>query len=64
MADFFSPEETADKVKTEGFLLGCVGVMVANEVCDDPLDAVDVDTGKGICVAIGTSILEGDAVQI
>jgi hypothetical protein len=45
LADFFSPEETADKVKTESFLLGCVGVMVANEVCDDPLDAVDVDTG-------------------
>jgi hypothetical protein len=45
LVEFFSPEETVDKVKTEDFLLGCVGVILANEVCDDPFDAVDVGTG-------------------
>jgi hypothetical protein len=34
LADILRPEETVDKVKTEGLLLGCVGVMVTNEVCD------------------------------
>lgn len=45
LADFFNPEETVDKVKTEDFLLACVGVMLANEACGDPLDTVDVGTG-------------------
>jgi hypothetical protein len=29
LAEFFSLEETVDKVKTEDFLLGSVGVMLA-----------------------------------
>lgn len=43
LVDAFSPEETVDKVNTEEFLLGCVGLMLANDVCD--LDVVDVDAG-------------------
>jgi hypothetical protein len=56
--------ETAEKVKAEAFLLGCDGVMLANEVCGDPIDAVDIDTGERAGVAIEASSLEGDAVQI
>jgi hypothetical protein len=32
LVEVFNPEETVDKVKTEGFLLGCFGVMPANRV--------------------------------
>jgi hypothetical protein len=64
LEDLFRLEETADKVKAEAFLLGCDGVMLANEVCGDPIDAVDIDTGESGCVAIEASSLEGDAVQI
>jgi hypothetical protein len=64
LEDLFRPEETAEKVKAEGFLLGCDGVMLANEVCGDPIDAADVDTGESVCVAIDASSLEDNAAQI
>jgi hypothetical protein len=43
--DCFSPEEIVEKVKTDDFLRGCVGVTLANEVRGDHPDAVDADTG-------------------
>jgi hypothetical protein len=60
----FRQEETADKVKAEAFLLGCDGVMLANEVCGDPIVSLNIGTGERVGVAIEASSLEGDAVQI
>ena len=60
----FRREGTVDKVKVEAFLLGCDGIMLANEVCGDPIDAVDIDTGERVGVATEAPSLEGDAVQI
>jgi hypothetical protein len=64
LEDLFRLEEIADKVNVEAFLPGCNGVMLANEVCGDPNDTVDSNTGESVCVAIEASSLEGDAVQI